>query len=464
MKNPKPLFLVLALLVVSALLVSPLPVFAVGSSGFENASYSAKTLSQANAVIARPQDPSTVLFNPAGLVDLPGVQVMGNLQGLDFRVFHKNNLTGDHNQNTGKLLLIPSFFMSANPGELLDNRAAFGLSMNAPFGFSSKFPSIGMARYNGYNNYLKMLATTMSGAFRLSDNLSVGAGATNYWVYKYGQILNYPNANILSTPGLRDGRAVLETDGFGWGWNIGILAKPHPKHHLGFSFRSKADVDVNGRVLIDDLVSGLAQGYDTAPHFQSGAHSQLHLPQNFTWGYAYVPSDKWSVEFDLGLTGWSTFKEQDYDFDRNNATLRGLGTIPRDYNNTWSFHWGGHRQVSERMDLQGGFFFYDDAAPKKHVDNFLPDADRYGWTFGSSYQFTDRLSVDFNYIFILYASRRISNPQIPAKGGDNIDGRYTSIVHGGLVSLRYQFDFPGEQKEIRKTPPAIDAQKAVITA
>jgi long-subunit fatty acid transport protein len=130
MRNQRTFFPLIALAVVSALLVSPSFVFAVGSSGFENASYSAKTLSQANAVVARPQDPSAVLFNPAGLVDLPGVQVMGNLQGLDFRVFHKNNLTGDHNQNTGKLLLIPSFFMSANPGELMDNRAAFGVSMD----------------------------------------------------------------------------------------------------------------------------------------------------------------------------------------------------------------------------------------------------------------------------------------------------------------------------------------------
>lgn len=447
------------------LLLSPVPVFAVGSSGFENASYSAKTLAQGNAVVARPEDPSTVLFNPAGLVDLPGVQFAGGLQGLDIRTFHSNRVTGDHNQSDGKLLLIPSFYLTANPGELLDNRAAFGLALNAPFGFSSKFPSIGMGRYTGYKNYLKMMATTMAGAVRLTDEVSIGAGATNYWAYKYGQILNYPNANILGTPGARDGKAVLQTDGFGWGWNFGILLKPNPRHHFGFSFRSKADVDVNGLVRIDDLVSGLAQGYDTAPHFQSGAHSQLHLPQNFTLGYAYIPSEKWATEFDFGLTGWKIFKQSDYEFDRNNATLRGLGTIPRDYEDTFSFHWGGHRQINPKTDLEAGFFFYQAAAPKKHFDNFLPDSHRYGWTFGYSYQFTENLSFDFSYLFILFATRSISNPQIPAKGGENIDGRYTSIVHGGLATVRYQFDFPGEEhSQPRKTPPAINAQKAIVLA
>lgn len=454
---------VASLAVVLSFLLSAAPLYAVGSSGFENASYSAKTLSQANAVVARPQDPSTISFNPAGLIELPGIQVSAGLQELDFRTFHRNQVTGDHNQNERRLLPIPSFYLTANPGELLDNRFAMGVGVNAPFGLSSTYPSIGIGRYTGYKNYMKMAATTIAGAFRVTDGLSVGAGATNYYVYKYGQILNYPNANILGAPGTPDGKAVIETDGFGWGWNFGILAKPREKHRLGFSFRSHADVDVHGHVRIDDLVLGLAQGYDTAPHFQSGAHSQLHLPQAFTWGYAYVPSEKWAVELDVALTGWSIFKEQDYDFDRNNATLRGLGTIPRDYDDTWSFNLGGHRRIRKNWDFQYGFFFYQAAAPKKHVDNFLPDANRYGWTLGTSYQWTERLSIDFNYTFILFGSRHISNPQIPAKGGENIDGRYTSIIHGPMVTVTYRFDFPGEKGARKQEAPTITTPAPQIT-
>ena len=215
---------------------------------------------------------------------------------------------------------------------------------------------------------------------------------------------------------------------------------------MGFSFRSKADVNVNGQVKIDGLVLGLIQCYDTAPNFVSGAHSQLHLPQNFTWGYAYVPSDKWSAEVDLGLTGWGIFEDQNYDFDRNNPTLRVLGTIPRDYSDTVSVNVGGHYQMNKKTDLMGGFFFYQAAAPKNHFDNFLPDANRWGWTIGTSYQLTQWLRMDLTYLFILYATRSISNPSIPAKGGENIDGRYTSILHGGFISFNVGLDFPGEKK------------------
>jgi len=122
----KKVFTCLAILVLTFSFSTP--AFAVGSSGFENASFSAKSLAQGNAVVARPQDPSTISFNPAGLMELPGIETNLGLQMYNFRVFHRNQVTGDHNQNNGKLLLIPTLYLTANPGELLDNRLAFGLA------------------------------------------------------------------------------------------------------------------------------------------------------------------------------------------------------------------------------------------------------------------------------------------------------------------------------------------------
>ena len=83
---------ILPLIIVVTFFLTCERVYAVGSSGFENASYSAKNLGQANATVARAQDPSTALSNPAGLLDLQGVQTSVGLQQLDLRIFHTNNL------------------------------------------------------------------------------------------------------------------------------------------------------------------------------------------------------------------------------------------------------------------------------------------------------------------------------------------------------------------------------------
>lgn len=417
--------------------------YAVGSSGFENASYSAKTLGQANAVIARPQDASTIVFNPAGMLELDGITLSSGLQGLDLRTFHRNQVTGDHNQSNAKLLLIPSFYMVLNPGNLLKDRFAFGIAANSPFGLANSFPAgETVGHYNGYKNYMRMIATTLAGAFKVTDWLNVGAGATNYWMYDYGQRFNYPNAAVLGIPGVADGMGVTNTDGFGWGWNVGLLAKPVKNHKVALTYRSKANIKVHGRGRIEDLVLGLAQGFDTAPHFETGIHSDVNLPWNWTVGYAYEPSKKWAVELDIGLTGWGVFKDQDFAFDRPNAVLRSLGTIPRDYHDTWSVHLGGHYRTTEKLDLFGGFGFYQGASPKNHFDEFLPDANRYFWSLGFGYDVTKRLKIDFAYMFMLFATRHISNPQVTAKSGLSIDGRYTSILHGAFLTATYQFDFP----------------------
>lgn len=428
-----------------SLFLVPGNLLAVGSAGFENASYSAKTLSQANAVVARSEDPSTVMFNPAGLTELPGLQVSTGLQALDFRTFHRNQATGDHQQSNAKLLLIPSFYLTYNPGEALDNRLAFGLSVNSPFGFRSSYPVGSVARYIGYDNYLEMIATTMAAAVKVTDWLSVGGGATHYYIYNYGQQFDYSNSAVLGFAAT-DGSVHLKTSGHGWGWKAGILLKPHEHHKIGVSYRSRANVKVKGQVRVEDLVLGSAQGFSTAPHFQTTARSDVPLPANLTLGYAYEPSEDWAVEFDVGWTGWSAFRDQDFEFDNTNAVMRTLGTVPRNYDDTWSFHLGGHKKISKKIDWRGGFAFFQAASPKKHVDNFLPDANRYLWTTGLGYELTKNINIDLNYMFMLFGSRHISNPQLNAKQPVNVDGRYTSIVHGAFLTLTYG------SKPLKKSP------------
>ncbi|MBI4549727.1 MAG: outer membrane protein transport protein [Candidatus Omnitrophica bacterium] len=457
-----PNFSVLAIWAFAAALAFPPSLFAVGSAGFENASYSARSLSQANAVVARPQDASTISFNPAGIGELEGIQLTGGLQGLSWNIFHQNAVTGDHNQNNTKLVLLPSFYLTLNPGDLLDDRLAFGVGVNSPFGLRSSFPAVSVGRYPGYKNYLEVVATTIAGSLKVNDKISIGGGATNYYVYKYGQRINYPNSFILGPfgAGAPDGVAFTEMNGYGWGWNAGALLKPFEHHRLAVSYRSNANIKTHGKAVVEGLVLGGVQGYDTFPTFETGIHSDLSIPGNLTFGYAYLPSDKWSAETDIGLTFWNVFNDQDIEFDRPNAVLRSLGTIPRDYDMTWNFHFGGEYHLSKKTDLMGGFFFYQAASPKKHVDNFLPDANRFGWTLGTGHKFGKNASLDFNYIFILFARRDISNPEQAAKSGESIDGKYQSIIHGPMITFTYRFDFPFSGKE--EAEPKLEAPKPIL--
>ncbi len=434
--------------------------WALGSSGFENASYSAESIAQGNAVVARPDDPDAVVFNPAGLPDLKGVQFSGSLAGINTFTFFTSKATGDHEKNVPQLVLFPTLYVTANPGKLLDDRVGIGVGMTSPFGLANRYPSIGnIAQYVGYHNSLRMVALTIAGGVKIFDKLSVGAGAVDYITYKYDQIFNFPNSFLLSgvIPGntFPDGLARTDTDGYGWGWILSALAKPTKKHRLGFYYRSRATVDVDGNLKIENINPLLGGTFPTTPNFQTGVHSEIPLPSNLTFAYAYVPSDKWAIEFDLGYTRWSVFKDQDFAFDQPNAILLALGRIPKDFNDSWSFNLGGHYQFNKKLDLMGGAFFYTAAEPKDHFTAVIPDANRLGGTFGFRYNITEKASLDLAYAAIYYLRRQISNPTVQNNTGLSIDGRYTSFLQEFMVTFTYRFDLPflekGGDKEFRRS-------------
>ena len=68
----------------------PVNLFAVGSTGIENASFSAESLGQGNAVVAQANEPAAISYNPAGIVDLPGLQVQPNINFLSILTWFKS--------------------------------------------------------------------------------------------------------------------------------------------------------------------------------------------------------------------------------------------------------------------------------------------------------------------------------------------------------------------------------------
>jgi len=422
-------------------LLNPHLAYAVGSSGFENASYSARSLGQSNAVVARPEEPSTVAFNPAGIAELPGVQIDGNLEGLWTHTFHKNSVTHNGEKSLTKLVLVPTSFITANLGETFDHRVGVGASLTFPFGLSNRYKSHSVARYAGYNNQIKLAALTLGTGIKVTDKVNIGGGLVYYRLIQYDQAFNYPNGFILGAGagGLPDGKANTYMHGDGWGWTFGTLIKPAEKHRIGAYYRSRATVNAKGRVVISDLILGQAQGYTTSPYFETAAKTDIPLPQNITVGYAYVPSEKWSAEVDLGWTGWSVFADQNFEFNDANALLNTLGTIPRNYHNTLSLNMGGHYRLNKKWDLLWGSYFYSNAAPEDTFDPVIPDSNRFAGTLGFTYKLTDSIDVSATYLLNYFQRRSVNNNLALAKSGVSVDGEYRTFLHGFMTGATWRF-------------------------
>jgi len=107
-------------IMIAFIFITPTPAFAVGSGGFENASFSAKQLGLGGTGTATPDEPAAISYNPAGIADLPGVQVQGDANFISLMTFKHNDVTGD-TRSAGTLNLIPTGYITINPGKIFQS-------------------------------------------------------------------------------------------------------------------------------------------------------------------------------------------------------------------------------------------------------------------------------------------------------------------------------------------------------
>lgn len=422
--------------------------FAVGSAGFENASFSAASVASGNATVAQADEPAAISYNPAGLTELRGIQIQNNVGLLHLSTRHSAN--GGVDYSTSTIHAIPTGYLTVNPGDKLSNRFAFGIGTDIPFGLSNKYDSnLSQVHYAGWNNYLKMFAIKPTLAVKLAKWLSIGASPVFYRVFKFGGIQAYPN-RALGGPfaNAPDGQVRLNLTGHTWGWQMGMLAKVHPKHQFGFYFRSPVTIFTHGEVKVEDALAAVGPR-----NFETGANAKLDLPLNFTWAYAFKPNEKDTLEVDLGYTRWSAHERLYFTADNVNAAndgiLNSIGKADKDYDDSWSIHFGGKHKFNKKFSIRYGSFFYTFAVPGDHFIPAVPDGNRLGFSTGFSYQITERTNFDFGVVDILSLRRNINN-NISETLGTSVDGKYFSNLVEVAFSLTYAFDGPFAPKENKK--------------
>ncbi len=446
-------------------------VYAVGSGGFENASFSAKSLAEGNAVVAQADEPAAISYNPAGLVNLPGVQIQSNISFIS--TFTRISNDGGSSYSSGTISPVPTGYVTINPGPRLDDRLAFGVGIDSPFGLSNKYDSNHPAvHYTGYKNWLKMFAIKPVVAVKLADWLSVGGGPIYYRTYDFGSITAYPNRLVQEpfgpVPGppllntFPDGQLRLDLSGNSWGWHFGALLKPHKKHQFGFYFRSPTQMNLKGRIKVENATT-LKTSFQVIPipfppffvafpnfdvannrAFESGGHTKLNLPLNFTVGYVFKPNDRAAIETDFGFTRWSTFNRlyinaTDSISPGDDAILKAMGTVDADYRNAFSLHLGGEYKATPKLALRGGSFFFWTPVPKTHFRPAIPDSNRLGFSVGLGYQVMKYLAFDVVYLNVLSLRRSINN-DVSEILGTSVDGKYFSFTQEFGITLTYKWD------------------------
>lgn len=419
----------------------PASAFAVGGGGFENASFSAKQLSLGGAVTASPDEPAAISYNPAGIVDLPGVQVQGNANFISMFTWKGNDQTGN-TRSSGTLSTVPTGYITINPGKIFCDRLAFGVGMDSPFGLLTKFNSNDPAvHYTGWRNWLKMYTIKPTVAYKVTDNFSIGGGPMWYRIYDFGGIQAYPNS-LIGGAGTRDGQVRINTAGNHWGWQMGALLKLKEKHRLGYYFRSPVNVKTSGLIKVENSAYIGGNG-----KYETGVHTKVALPMNMTWAYAFQPTQKTHYELDFTWSHWATYKRQ-YFVNASSggiwddAILNNIRAADKDYRDSFGIQLGASHKLTDKLTLRGGSFFYWTPIPKENFTPAVPDANHLAITLGLGYKLNKHITTDLCYYNAFYFRRRIDH-----RTGENVllvnssvDGDYTSYMQAFTVSMTIHWD------------------------
>lgn len=371
------------------------------------------------------QDASTAFFNPGALGYVTGTKI-----SLSFSPI-LNNVEFLH-ENTGKIeqkepgigtpfALYTSFKLGEEESVL--NKFTFGFGLYTPFGSSVVYEDDWIGRYVTQSITLLTFYAQPTVSYAINDKIGVGVGL----VYGLGNFEIKRAIPLADNNGV-DGTVNLSGSGGGIGFNVGVFARPIDKLDVGVSFRSATTVAINGGDGDFDVPANVSALFPDTPF-----DIEITLPYVLTLGASFHATEKLMLTAEWMRTGWSSYDELRFEFDN---VIPGLDAdvlaSKRAYEDNNVFRLAAQYQINDMITVRGGGFYDMSVAPDCCVTPETPDADRYGFMMGASFQF-GKLDLDLAYQYLTAAERTTTNEE------GQFTGSYDAKVFIPSIGLQYSF-------------------------
>lgn len=423
---------------------------AAHAAGFMLTEQSAGALGRAYAGVGVDgTDLSGVYYNPATMTLHPGTQIQAGFVavGLDL-AFEGTGPNSDVSENGQyNTQAIPHGYISHQ----ISDSMWVGLAMTVPFGMGTEYDDDWRFANRGISAEVLTFDFNPNVAWKVSDKLSLGAGMSIQ--YAKADLKMKDNIN-KSVPALGTVNGEVDADSWAWGFNIGLMWTPVENLRFGLSYRSKinhnadgdftlsdADVDMN---VANDLIS---QGLLT-PELLAGMQALVNNPQAASATIStpawLMATAAWDVNHLLSLyatfrwTDWSSFDTLDIKSPVALASQGGVKTVENHWQDTYLFSVGADLRFTNWWTFRAGIGYetspVDDPSYRTAI---IPDADRWWFALGSSFQATKNMQVDVSAAWLHGTGERDLYTE---EGGNVKAGRFENLdAYLFGVQLVYKF-------------------------
>jgi len=387
------------------------------ASGFRLPELSITGTALSSAVVANPDLPGALPYNPATMAFQKEGQVIAGIVFIRPDISVNPELGTASDSQGDDTHPAPNVFATKH----INDDWSWGVGINAPFGLETKWEAgtfgtfalggAAVAALEPEHSKIKMLNINPNVAYQIDPNTSVAFGIDNYRVLDL----------IFNTQAIK-----ISGDGQDYGWNIGLL---HARNNwsLGLSYRSSVKVTLNGSVDATGVGST-----------KSDAEAKIEFPSMLQVGARYKVDDKLAVEFDVEKTGWSSF-----DTIKIKHSSPGIPN-PINGDNNWenaiAYRLGATYELSPANQLLVGYALDETPGNDDFFSARVPGNDRQTLSLGLAHKRAD-WTIELAYMYVKADDRKIasSNSFLAGVVGGNTDPNGTDAFNGNYKLTAHLF-------------------------
>lgn len=391
---------------------------------------------------------SDMFVNPAALTQFPQTTIVSDNMLLDYSIKIGDSSTartvanqnidvvgdGSAGLNGGDILFIPAIYTSRP----LTNNLYFGFGVSVPWGLASSYSNQWIGRYQAIDSKIQSINLTPALAYQVNNQLSVAGGVQlQYLDASLSSAIDLGTLANAGRPNLAlDGKAEITGNAWALGYQLGLLYSLNDATRFGVAYRSKVHHNLSGtaKFTIPTALDAVKAGGAFA---NTDVSTDITTPERLTFGWQQEFSPQVELVTEASYTRWNRLKSLTIDYV--NAAQPDDTTV-FNWRNNWFFSTGLNYKYEKNLTLRSGLAYEGTAVTQEYFSPRVPITNKYLLSFGGSYQVSNKLFIDANYIHYFFEkgySNLALDPANPLRGSLNTS--YDLSLDGVSGSIRFIF-------------------------
>jgi long-chain fatty acid transport protein len=351
-----------------------------------------RALGMSGAFVAIADDYTAVYWNPAGCSQLKGLTIGAFATDLIPMGTYKFDAAGIDAKTKTNHYISPNI---AGYLQLLTGDLCVGLGAYVPAGLGAEWDGNDLKNLSGgkafdWNSKIAVFSITPVVSYKLMPNLYFGAALNMY----YGMMdMARPT---MTPPFTTYSQYTEESNGLGFGFSAGLLYKPNDMLSVGFSFKTKATITMEGTAKNTALAVLNKEETDFS--------RDMSWPMWIAGGVAFKPFKGLTIAADVDFSQWSDAADYLY------ADYTDWGkkdTMHLEWEDAMQFRVGIEYMLDENITLRAGFYTDPAPAPDNTLTILLPNISYNGITVGVGYDLGN-LFFDIGFEYLMGTEREIT--------------------------------------------------------